>query len=132
MSEQPIPWGALPFYQRHFIVLGNVKSYTENLLARTRTKTKGVMHKQIIDVWWEGGRIADTLNQDAELKELLKEVLLEEKEMYIDPIEDYVRIYSNWKPERSVEISEKALEAYDRISGHVKKLISELTVTNAS
>ncbi|MEM2760001.1 MAG: hypothetical protein QXU32_04265 [Nitrososphaerales archaeon] len=126
MPELPIPWGALPYYQMHFIVLGDARPIAERLIARTRKRAKGTIRKQIVDVWWEGGDIANTLNQDKELRLLLKEVLLEEGEIRIDPTEGAVRIYGEWKHEDKVQISKKALEAYDAIAGHVRKLMTEL------
>lgn len=130
MSETTIPWGALPYYQLHFIVSGNGELFAEKLMARTRKKTEGVIHKKIIDVWWEGGTITDRLNQDTELKSLLKEVLLEEEEIFIDPTENCIRIHSGWKAEHKVELSKSTIQAYDIIAGHVKKFMSELTVPN--
>lgn len=129
MSELTTPWGALPYYQMHYIVLGNGKRFAEQLVARTRKRTKGFVHKEIVDVWWEGGNIVNVLNQDMELKTLLKKVLLEEGEIYIDPTENCIRIYSGWKPERKVQISKDALQAYNIIAAHVKKFMSELTIS---
>ena len=128
MSEFIPPYGALPYYQMHFVVAGNGRIFEEKLIARTRKKTKGVIHKQVIDVLWEGGRITDKLNGDLNLKSLLTRVLLEEGNIYIDPTENGIRIYSNWKPEYKVEMSKQALEAYNIIAGHVKSYLSELTV----
>jgi hypothetical protein len=130
MSELTTPWGALPYYQMHYIVLGNGKLFAEQLVARTRKRTKGFVRKEILDVWWEGGNIVNVLNQDTELESLLKKVLLEEGEIYIDPTENCIRIYSGWKPERKIEISRDALQAYNMIAGHVKKFMSELTVSS--
>ena len=128
MSELTIPWGALPYYRMHFVVLAKAKPFAESLIAQTRKKTKGVIHKEIIDAWWEGGRMAEVLNHDNNLKALLKEVLLEEDKIYIDPTANCVRVYGGWKGEQTVEISKKTLEAYNIIAGHVKNLMSELAV----
>lgn len=129
MSEPTTPWGALPYCQMHFVVLGNAREYVEHLVARTRKKTKGVIHKTITDVWWEGGIIADQLNRDVPLNSLLKEVLLEEGEIYIDPVENCVRIHGEWKFEYELEMSKKALEAYNTIAAHVKKFMTEVTIS---
>ena len=130
MSEITTPWGALTYYQMHFVVLGNGELFAEQLMARTRKRTEGIMHKKIMDVWWEGRAIADQLNRDADLKLLLKEVLLEEGEIYVDPTENCIRIHSGWKAEHRVEISKNALQAYNIIAGHVKKFISELRISH--
>ncbi|MEE8132012.1 MAG: hypothetical protein V3T40_00360 [Nitrososphaerales archaeon] len=129
MSELITPWGALPYHQMHFVVLGNGQRFAEELMARTRKRTKGVIHKKVIDVWWEGGIIAEQLNHDADLILLLKEVLLEEGEIYIDPTENCTRIYSSWKAEHNVEISKNALQAYNAIAGYVKNCMSGLTIS---
>jgi hypothetical protein len=127
VSEFIPPYGALPYYQTHFIVAGNGRVFEDRLIVRTRKKTKGVIHKQVIDLWWEGGQIADKLNGDANLKSLLKTVLLEEGNIYIDPTENGIRVYSDWKPEYKVEMSRQALEAYNIIAGHLKSYLAELT-----
>ncbi|MGH9923041.1 MAG: hypothetical protein ACRD38_09840 [Nitrososphaerales archaeon] len=126
MSEFIPPYGALPYYQTHFIVAGNGRLFEDRLIARTRKKTKGVIRKEVVDLRWEGGRIAERLNSDSNLKSLLTTVLLEEGDIYIDPTENGIRIYSSWKPEYKVEMSKQALEAYDIVAGHVKRYVSEL------
>jgi len=129
MSEFIPPYGALPYYQTHFVVAGNGRIFEDKLIARTRKKTKGVIRKQVTDVIWNGGQITDKLNGDSTLKSLLTTVLLEEGNIYIDPTENGIRIYSDWKPEYKVEISKQTLEAYNIIAGHVKSYLSELTVS---
>jgi hypothetical protein len=125
MSEFIPPYGALPYYQTHFVVMGNGKALEEALVARTRKKTRGVVKKEIVDLYWEGGDIAERLNGDANLKSLLTKVLLEENEIRIDPTENGIRIYGDWKPEYRVEMSREALEAYDIIAGYVKSYLAQ-------
>ena len=129
MSEFIPPYGALPYYQTHFVVSGNGRIFENKLIARTRKKTKGVIHKQVVELRWEGGQIADKLNNDSNLKSLLITVLLEEGNICIDPTENGIRIYSDWKPEYKIEMSKQALEAYNIIAGHVKSYLSELTAS---
>lgn len=128
MSEFVPLYGALPYYQTHFVISGNGRAFENQLIARTIKKTKGIIKKQVIDAWWEGGNIADRLNKDANLRALLIEILSEEGNIYIDPTENGIRIYSDWKFEYKIDISKKALEAYNIIAGHVKNYLSELTV----
>ncbi|MFQ5970044.1 MAG: hypothetical protein ACE5J2_06085 [Nitrososphaerales archaeon] len=122
-------YGALPYYQIHFVISGNGRAFENQLIARTIKRSKGIIKKQVIDAWWEGGIIADKLNQDTNLRALLIEILLQEGDIYIDPTENGIRIYSDWKPEYKIKISKKALEAYNIIAGHVKNYLSELTVS---
>lgn len=123
MSEFIPPYGALPYYQTHFVVYGNGRAIENRIMARTRKVTRGVIHKQVVNMHWEGGEIADKLNADATLKSLLKTVLLEEGEIRIDPTENGVRIYGEWKPEYKIEMSREALEAFDMIAGYVKSYL---------
>lgn len=126
MSDFIPPYGALPYYQTHFVVAGNGRVFEDRLIARTRKKTKGVIRKEIVDLRWEGGQIADRLNSDSNLKSLLRTVLLEEGDICIDPTENGIRIYGSWKPEFKTEMSRQALETYDMIAGHVKSYLLEI------
>ena len=126
MSE-PVPtYGALPYYQFHFVVSGGRGIPAERLLARTRKRVRGVIHRRITELYWEGSELAGRLNADSELKSLLTTVLLEEDDIHVDPAGSNVRIYSNWRPEYKAEMSREALEAYDRIAGHVRQYIAEV------
>jgi len=127
MSEFIPPYGALPYLQTHFVVAGNGRIFEDRLIARTRKKTRGLIRKEVVDLRWEGGQIADRLNGDSNLKSLLTTVLLEEGDICIDPTENGIRIYGNWKPEYKIEMSKQALEAYNIIAGHVKSYLSELS-----
>ena len=122
MSEMIIPWGALPYYQIHFIVLGNSELFT-------RKRTEGIIHKKIVNVWWEGGVIADQLNRDTDLKLLLKEVLIKENDIFIEPIDNCTRIHSGWKAEHKMEMDKNTLQVFDIVAGHIKKFISELRIS---
>ena len=126
MSEFIPPYGALPYLQIHYIVAGNGRAFEDRLIARTRKKTKGVIRKEVVDLSWEGGQITDRLNGDSNLKSLLNTALLEEGDIHIDPTENGIRIYGDWKPEYKIEMSKQALEAYNVIAGHVKSYLSEL------
>ena len=54
--------------------------------------------QKITDVKWEGGgRLANILEADVELKEILRQILYEEGELKIDPLEDHIRIYGKWR-----------------------------------
>ncbi|MFN4336574.1 MAG: hypothetical protein ACK4FV_03195 [Candidatus Nitrosocaldus sp.] len=119
-------YGALPFYQIHFVVKGNGKMFEELLLARTRKKVKGLINKSVEDVWWEGGKIAERLNSDTRLKHLLL-TILKDDDIFIDPVENAVRIYSRFKIESEVTryLSREAIEAYNIIAGHVKSMMKE-------
>ncbi len=125
MSDSIHTYGTLPFYQLHFIVKGNGRMYGELLLARTRKRVTGVVSKRVEDVWWEGGKIADRLNSDTRLKELLLHVIKDEGDIFIDPTDDVIRIYSRFKGEHELRLSKEAIEAFNIIALHIKNLIKE-------
>ncbi len=87
-----------------------------------------IVQKEVVDVQWEGGEIANRLNADSNLKSLLAMVLLEECEIRIDPQPNIIRIYGRWKPEYKVEMSKEILETCDVIAGYVKRYLAELAV----
>ncbi len=121
-DPSPLPYGALPYYQAHYIV--NVESEeNQNLIARCKPITKGHFgNKRVVDVRWEGGnRFAKTLQEDAKLTQLLKEVLLQEGEIRVDPQDDHVRIYGKWIHEDRFALNATMLEAADRIAMHIRQ-----------
>ncbi len=129
MADNPTTlhtYGALPFYQIHFVVKGNGKVFEELLVARTRKRVRGVISKSVEDVWWEGGKIAERLNNDTRLKQLLL-TILKDDDIFIDPVENAVRIYSRFKIESEVtrHLSREAIEAYNIIAGHVRSIMKE-------
>jgi hypothetical protein len=75
-----------------------------------------------VDVKWWGGRLAEILQADMELKEMLKAILPQEGEIRIDPVDDHVRIYSRWKHEDDLEFDPKVFEVVDKIAHHIQKL----------
>ncbi len=109
--------GALPVYQIQFFVKSD--RVDDALIARTRHKKSILSGK--VTVRWEGEYLADILNNDKELTELLKRVLIDEGDIFIDPVDNGVRIYGRWRPEYAIKISKDALEAYNRIAMHIKK-----------
>jgi len=119
-------YGLLPSYQLQFIVKGNGRIYGQLLLARTRRKVSGIINRRVEDVWWEGGKIADVLNGDSRLKKLLLDILTYEGDIFVDPTDNVVRIYSRFKGENELIIRKESIEAFNIIAGHVKKMMSEL------
>jgi hypothetical protein len=120
----PLPYGGLDYYQVHYIVeTGDAN--TEQFMARCEPITKGRFgDKRVVGVKWTGtSSFADTLQNDMRLTDLLKEVMLEEGEIRVDPLDDHVRIYGKWKHnERPRGISAMA-EVADVIAGHIKAMV---------
>ena len=117
------PYGALQYYQIHYIITDTVFPNPESLLAKCKPVNKGHFgNKRVVDVKWWGGRLAEILQADTELKEMLKDVLHQEGEIRIDPLDDHVRIYGKWKHEDDLEFNPKMFDAVDRIASHIQKL----------
>jgi hypothetical protein len=119
----PIPYGALDYYQIHYIVQTGAVD-TEQFLAKCEPITKGhFSNKKVVDVKWTGvGMLVDVLKQDQHLTELLKGVLLHEGEIRIDPLDDHVRIYGRWNHDENLKINHAMVEIADIIAGHIKSL----------
>ena len=70
-DPNPLPWGAQDRFQAHFIV----RKQTEQSIdytARTVLTTSGhFSSKKVTKVEWQGGKIAETLNSDSVLNELI-------------------------------------------------------------
>jgi hypothetical protein len=121
-----VPYGALDYYQVHYIVDTKNHAYDPSMfLARCSPITKGhLSKKRIVGTKWEGDRLADILGADLELEEIAKQILYEEGEIRVDPLEDHIRIYGKWRNEDRLKFSPKMFDAADRIAGHIKKLLN--------
>jgi hypothetical protein len=122
-----IPYGALDYYQVHYIVeVNNRLIDTAGILAKCTPITTGHFgKKRIVDVKWTGEKLARILENDLELKEMLKTVLTVEGEIKIDPLDDHIRIYGKWKNEDQLRFNNKTFEAVERIAGHIKNQIKD-------
>ena len=123
-DSNPIPYGALQYYQIHYIIEGAVIPNSEMFLAKCEPISKGYFrNKKVVDIrWWGSGRLAEILQADKELKEMLKAVLPQEGEIRIDPVDDHIRIYGKWKHEDDLKFNAKMLDVIDRIAHHIQKL----------
>lgn len=117
----PLPYGTLGYYQIHYIVETG-KSSTEQVLAKCEPLTKGhFSEKRVVAVRWTGASaFAARLQNDSRLTELLKEVLLHEGEIRVDPLDDHVRIYGKWNHDENLQVNPAMVEAADLIAGHIK------------
>lgn len=127
MDQTNIPYGALDYYQIHFIVVAKRPVYDSALfLAECNPVTRGhYMNKKIIDVKWVGSQLANILDADIELKDILSQILHEEGELKVDPLEDHIRIYGKWRNEDQIRFNPQTFEAINRIAGHIKKLLND-------
>ncbi|HXV45490.1 MAG TPA: hypothetical protein VD736_02345 [Nitrososphaera sp.] len=123
----PLPYGSLQYYQVHYILKRDSKE-NDSFLARCEPITKGHFSgKRVISVRWTGSEdFSRILQQDSKLTEMLKEVMLHEGEIRVDPMEDHIRIYGKWIHEDTFAFSQAMLEIADRIASHIKGSLRDM------
>ena len=121
-DPNPIPWGAQDKYQAHFIVKRDTSTAFMDFVAKTSLKTKGHFgSKMIVTASWSGsGKLAQLLNEDLELNEMIKKQTIKNATIYIEPTDDMVRIRSKWDNHLDFGITKDMFEIYDRIASHIK------------
>jgi len=123
-DPNPLPWGAQDRFQAHFIVKGNTGNNDSDFVAETKLSTKGHFgSKKLIGVQWDGGKIAEMLNNDHELTSMILKQSLKDASIWIDPTENGIRIYGKWKHHDEFGISKELFAIYDRIASHIKKTL---------
>ena len=116
------PWGAQDRFQAHFIVKINVANPSK-YVARTLLKTKGrFAAKKIELVTWDGGLLADELNKDSQLNDLIAKQSIRDATIFVDPSDNGVRIYSKWESSHDFKITKDMYAIYDKIAECVKKI----------
>ena len=124
-DPNPLPYGALPYFQIHYLIEPVNVSNPSSYMAKCRTKTKGHLgDKRIVDIEWIGGRLAERLAADKELTEMLKPLMMKEGEISIDPQKDRVRVYTKWKREDKLEFDPEFFQVVERIARTIRKLES--------
>jgi hypothetical protein len=124
-DPNPLPYGALPYFQIHYLVEPVNVSTPSSYMAKCRAKTKGHLEeKRITEIEWVGGRLAERLGSDKELTEMLKPLMLKEGEISIDPQKDRVRVYTKWKREDKLQFDPEFFQVVERIARTIKKLES--------
>ncbi|HEY8110643.1 MAG TPA: hypothetical protein VIG05_07240 [Candidatus Nitrosotenuis sp.] len=115
-------WGAQDRFQAHFIVKVDVANPSK-YVARTVLKTKGhFATKKVESVIWDGGLLADDLNKDASLNDLIAKQSVKVATVFVDPSDNGVRIYSKWENSYDFKITKDMYAIYDKIAEHVKKI----------
>ena len=122
-DPNPLPWGAQDRFQAHFIVQQNSGEKVIDFTARTRLKTTGHFgSKKIIGVTWEGGKLAEDLNADSSLNEMIANQSVNDAIIFVDPTDNGIRIYGKWKNSFDFGITKELFEIYNKIAGHIKKI----------
>ena len=126
-DPNPLPWGAQDRFQAHFVVQQEIGNDTESWrlrrVARTRLKTTGHFgSKKIIGVTWEGGKLAEDLNADSSLNEMIANQSVNDAIIFVDPTDNGIRIYGKWKNSFDFGITKELFEIYNKIADHIKKI----------
>lgn len=122
-DPNPLPWGALDRFQAHFIVRRSISVNDRDFVAKTILKTNGHFQAKTVEsVSWNGGRLAQVLNQDAGLNEQIARQTVKDASIFIEPTNSGVRIHNKWKNHLDFNITKDMFEIYDKIAGHIKSL----------
>ena len=122
-DPNPLPWGAQDRFQAHFIVQQEPGDKIVQLTARTRLKTTGNFgSKKISGITWEGGKLAEELNADSALNEMITRQTVNDATIFVDPTDNGIRIYGKWKSSYDFSISKELFEIYNKIAGYIKKI----------
>jgi len=126
-DPNPLPWGAQDRFQAHFVVQQEIGNDTESWrlrrVARTRLKTTGHFgSKKIIGVTWEGGKLAEDLNADSSLNEMIASQSVNDAIIFVDPTDNGIRIYGKWKNSYDFSITKELFDIYNNIAGYIKKV----------
>jgi len=122
-DPNPLPWGAQDRFQAHFIVQQNFGEKVIDFTARTRLKTIGHFgSKKVIGVTWEGGKLAEDLNTDSALNEMIVNQSVNDATIFVDPTDNGIRIYGKWKNSLDFGITKELFEIYNKIAGYIKKI----------
>jgi hypothetical protein len=115
-------WGAQDKFQAHFIVKLDA-THPAQYVAKTVLKTEGHFGaKKVKSVSWIGGLLADELNKDAELNDLISKQSVNDATIFVDPAIKEIRIYSKWKSAYDFKLTKDMYEIYNKIAEHIKKI----------
>ena len=123
-DPDPMPWGAQDRFQAHYIVRKEVgDSQLIDFTARTKLQTKGYFgSKKVVGVKWFGGKLAEKLNENTSLSEMLISQSVNDATITVEPTNNGVRIFGKWKNEYEFNITDELFSIYNEIAGQIKKL----------
>jgi hypothetical protein len=125
-------------YDYHYVVRAKVEGLESKLEAEFKPieKRKGLFGKEVVGFQWEGGELAQRLNADSNLKNMLLKVKIER--LLIKPEKEHqcVRITPPTGPEtlsfdfglhpaifgRKMFPTREAFDIYDRIAFHIRNI----------
>ena len=132
-DPNPLPWGAQDRFQAHFIVQQDlmkdyhqVKNWNRGVyvvLQEQDLKTTGHFgSKKVVGVTWEGGKLAEDLNTDSSLNEMIVSQSVNDATIFVDPTDNGVRIYGKWKNSHDFGITKELFDIYNNIASYIKKI----------
>jgi hypothetical protein len=115
-------WGAQDKFQAHFIVKLDV-IHPANYVAKTVLNTEGHFGaKKVKSVTWNGGLLAEALNKDTELNDLIAKQSVRDAMIFVDPTIKEIRVYNKWKNANDFKITKDMYAIYNKIAEHIKKI----------
>jgi len=127
-----------PNLRFHHVVKGMGKRSESDLKAEVKEKKEGFISKKLVDINWEGGKLASLLNSDAELKNMIMRTGSSSLKVEPDKKNDCVRIIHEKGIDVIVESGGvfikktetraenfppvETLDIIDRITEHVKSI----------
>ena len=131
-DPNPLPWGAQDRFQAHLLYSKTVmRSYHQaknwNLgvyvvLHEPDLKHRSLGSKKVVGVTWEGGKLAEDLNADSELNEMIVNQSVNDAIIFVDPTDNGIRIYGKWKNSHDFGITKELFDIYNNIAGYIKKI----------
>ncbi len=123
-DPDPLPWGAQDRFQAHYIVRKEVgDSQLIDFTARTKLQTKGYFgSKKVVGIKWVGGKLAEKLNENTSLSEMLISQSVNHATITVEPTNHGVRIFGKWKNEYEFDITDELFSIYNEIAGQIKKI----------
>ena len=125
-------------YQYRYIVRANVDDFEKQLEAKGEPKKKGFMSKEVVDYEWKGKDLAQRLNGDSDLTNMLLKEGVDKLEVKpdkkhncvrISPIVTATRVSIGGIPVKGgLTVGRKefptpgAFETYDRIAQHIRSI----------
>jgi len=100
-----------------------LESWRLRRVARTKLKTTGHFgSKKVVGVTWEGGKLAEDLNADSSLNEMIVKQPVNDATIFVDPTDNGIRIYGKWKNSYDFSTTKESFEIYNKIAGYIKKI----------
>jgi len=122
----------------HYIVKGIGKQNENDLKAEVKEKKEGLISKKLVDIKWEGGKLAGLLNSDSELKNMIMRFSVVPLKVEADRKNDCVRIINEKGIKITIESSGiflketktraenfppiETLDVIDKIADYVKSI----------